>query len=82
MEENDYIDRNQDFFRLLLCIVDFRAHLTERELRYLLWRFNNRLTAEEIAKLDGRKISRSAVNLVLTTAYRKIREAKINKKIA
>jgi hypothetical protein len=76
MEENEYIDRNQDFFRLLFCIVDFRAGITERELRYLLWKFWNRKTNEEIAKLDGRKIGRAAVNSILVSAYRKIRERK------
>jgi len=76
MIENEYIERNQDFFRLLLCILDFRSKLTERELRYLLWKFWNRLSNEEIAQLDGRKIGRAAVNLVLTRAYRKIREQK------
>jgi DNA-directed RNA polymerase specialized sigma subunit len=79
MEENDYIERNQDFFRLLLCILDFRSKLTEREIKYLLWRFYNRMTAEQIAKYDGKRISRSAVNQVMESAYKKIRLKTLDK---
>jgi len=79
MIENDYIERNQEFFKLLFCIVDFNAHLTEREIKYLLWRFHSKMTAEEIAKHDGKRISRSAVNQVMESAYKKIRLKTLDK---
>ena len=69
--EEDYID--PEFCRLLLRILDFKAHLSGREIKYLLWKYYYGLTDEEIAKLEGNRVSKSGINLVLNNAYRKIR---------
>lgn len=62
---------NMDFWELYYRLLHY--HLSAREMNYLLWRFYNRKKELEIARLDGRKITRQAVNIVIAKAYKKMR---------
>jgi hypothetical protein len=62
---------DMNFWRLYLRLLNYR--LTARETNYLIWRFYNRKNWDEIARLDGRRIGRAAVSLIMNRAYRKIR---------
>ncbi len=59
------------FVSLFLLVLSYP--LTGREINYLMWRFYFRMTTKEIAKFDGLKITRQAVNLVIVNAYKKIK---------
>ena len=48
-------------------------NLTDREKKYIIWRFGNNKTMREIANLEGRKMSRQIVNYVIQKGLKKIR---------
>ena len=60
-----------DFWRLLLRLLHYP--LKPREIKYLLWRFYNRMNCKQIAQLDGRKISAQGINRIFEEAYKKIK---------
>jgi hypothetical protein len=60
-----------EFCSLFLRILSYR--LEGREIKYLMWRFYYNKTDEEIAKLDNKKITRQAINLIIKSAYIKIK---------
>ena len=59
------------FCRLFLMLLSYP--LSGRQIKYLIWRFYNNKRNKEIIELDGKNISQSAVNRVITKAYRKIK---------
>ena len=64
----------RNLLRCVLCLADY--NLTGREIKYIYWHFWCGMTCNQIAKADGRTISRQAVNLVMQKAYGKIRQNK------
>ncbi len=64
-------EKNIEFWNLYIRLL--RYHLSVREMNYLLWKFYNRKSWQEIARLDGRNITSSAVSFVICKAYRKIK---------
>jgi hypothetical protein len=62
-----------DFCRLFLRVIDY-TFLNSRETKYLIWKFYWKLTDNQIAKFDGRRVGHQAINLVINDTYRKIRK--------
>ena len=60
-----------DFWNLYYRLLRYR--LTVREMNYLIWKFYNHKSYKQIAYLDGRKIGGTAVSMVITNAYKKIK---------
>jgi DNA-directed RNA polymerase specialized sigma subunit len=64
-------ERQIEFWELYCRLLQYP--LSIREMNYLIWRFYNHKSDEEIARLDGRRISRQEVNRVIQRAYKKIK---------
>ena len=62
-------EENLRFF--FLCLR-FRS-LTLREMKYMFWKFMGKKDAREIARIDGRRLSKQAISLVICNAVNKIR---------
>lgn len=61
-----------EFCQLFLRLMSYR--LTGREIKYLIWRFYFKKSADEIAKLDERCKGKSGINLIIQKAYKKIKQ--------
>lgn len=63
--------RFSEFVKFFYFLSKFK--LNEKEIKYLIWRFCCKKKDKEIIKLESRKMSRQAINLVIRNAYKKIK---------
>ncbi len=63
----------EEMYNFVIFLGTLKANLTGREIKYLIWRFVYKKTDKEIARLDGRRISRSAVSFIICKTYKKIK---------
>lgn len=68
MKQDQICEENLRFF--FLCLR-FRS-LTLRETKYVFWKIMGKKNAREIARMDGRRLSKQAISLVVCKAVKKI----------
>lgn len=71
LTKQEKILNDTDFWDLFLRLLHYP--LTAEEIKYLVWRFYNKMKDREIAKLDDRKVTRQVMNLIIQRAYKKIK---------
>jgi hypothetical protein len=63
--------QDPEFIRLIMWIC--HDYISDREIKYLVWRFYCKKTNCQIAELDERKVTRQAITKVFIRAYKKVR---------
>jgi len=68
-----------DFATVFTFLLNFR--LNEKELKYILWHIVNGKNYREIARLEGRGMTKQAIHYIVNKALKRIRaKCKGNKK--
>ena len=73
-----YIDKRFEFYKFLIFLLGF--DLTLIEIKFLLWKFYNKLSLREIAQLEG-DVSYTKVGNIIKESLKKISEVLTKRKL-